>query len=163
MPSKQLGRPLPDVVPERVSGAVRCYAEHLAGLDMFDVRLLDRFMRHECRCPGQRRTGRRPGQQRRQFAIRFLRYLLETCLGPGRKGQPPHSPRDPAREIDPPNEFHIFRIQAPAFQKGRSDLCISSKQMCRIPDQRKAGVIAIFVRVPFFKMSICAASGLLGR
>ena len=113
MPSKQFGRPLPDVVPERDSRVVRCYAEHLAGLglcdrktgfltstarhiavwlslneaglDTFDVRLLDRFMRHECRCPGQRRTGRRPGQQRRQFAIRFLRYLLET----GRAEVPP--------------------------------------------------------------------------
>ncbi len=106
MPSKKYGRPPPDVVPERDSRVVRCYEEHLeglglcdrqtgfltstarhiagwlsineAGLDKIDIRLIDRFMQHECRCPGQRRTGRRPGQQRRQFAIRFLRYLLET-------------------------------------------------------------------------------------
>ena len=94
------------MVPERDSGAVRCYAEHLAGLglcdrktgfltstarhiavwlsideaglDTFDVRLLDRFMRHECRCPGQRRTGRHlflnamgRGMTRRGFAMRL--------------------------------------------------------------------------------------------
>ena len=75
MPSKQFGRPLPDAVPERDCRVVRCYAEHLdvlghcdgktgpltdtarhiavwmsineAGLDTFDVCLLDRFMRHE--------------------------------------------------------------------------------------------------------------------
>ena len=49
-----------------------------AGLDTFEIRLVDRFMRHERHCPGWPRSGRRPGQQRRQFAIRFLRYLLET-------------------------------------------------------------------------------------
>ncbi len=106
MLSKQFNPPLPDVVPERDSRVVRCYAEHLEGLglsdrmtgeltstarhiavwlalngpglDTFDIRLLDRFMRHECHCPGRRRTGRRPGRQCRQFAVRFLRYLLET-------------------------------------------------------------------------------------
>ncbi len=113
MPSKQVGPPLPDVVPQRDSGAVRCYAEHLAGLglsagktrkltstarhvaiwlagdrvglDKFDIRLVDLFMRHECHCPGWPRSGRRPGQQCRRFAIRFLRYLLET----GRAEVPP--------------------------------------------------------------------------
>ncbi len=113
MPSKQFIPPLPDVVPERDSRVVRCYEEHLdglglcggktglltstarhiavwlsineAGLDTFDVRLLDRFMRHECRCPGQRRTGRRPDPRYRSFAIRFLRHLLET----GRAEVPP--------------------------------------------------------------------------
>ncbi len=106
MLSKQFSPPLPDVVPERDSRVVRCYAEHLEGLglsdrmtgeltstarhiavwlalngpglDTFDIRLLDRFMRHECHCPGRRRTGRRPGRQCRRFAVRFLRYLLET-------------------------------------------------------------------------------------
>ncbi len=113
MPSKQFGPPLPDVVPERDSRVVRCYAEHLeglglsigmtgdlisiaahivvwltlngAGVDKLDIRLLDRFILHECRCPGRRRTGRGPGQHCRQFAIRFLRYLLET----GRTEVPP--------------------------------------------------------------------------
>lgn len=106
MPSKQFGPPLPDVVPERDSRVVRHYAEHLeglclstgmtgdlistashivvwltlngAGLDTFDIRLLDHFMCHECRCPGRHRNGRKPGPQRRWYANRFLRYLLET-------------------------------------------------------------------------------------
>ena len=106
MPSKKIVPPRPDVVPERDSLIVRHYAEHLegvglsdgttrmltgtarhaavwlagewSGLDTFDIRLLDRFMRHECLCPGRHRTGRRPGRQRRQFAVRFLRHLLET-------------------------------------------------------------------------------------
>ncbi len=106
MPSKQFGPPLSDVVPERDSRVVRCYTEHLkglglsdrmtgeltgtarhvavwlalngAGLDKFDIRLVDRFMRHECHCPGWPRSGRKPGQHCRRFALRFLRYLLET-------------------------------------------------------------------------------------
>ena len=106
MPSKQFGPRLPDVVPERDSRVVRCYAEHLeglglsgrktsllistaghiavwlalngAGLDKLDVHLLDRFMRHECHCPGRHRNGRKPGQHCRRFALRFLRYLFET-------------------------------------------------------------------------------------
>ena len=106
MPSQQFGPALPDAVPERDSRIVRSYAEHLEslglsdrmiglmtgtarhvavwlatgglGLDTFDIRLVDRFMRHECRCPGRRRTGRKPGRQRRQLALRFLRHLLET-------------------------------------------------------------------------------------
>ncbi|MCY3748235.1 MAG: tyrosine-type recombinase/integrase [Chloroflexi bacterium] len=113
MPSKQFGPPLPDVVPERHSRVVRCYAEHLeglglsdrktgvltstarhiavwlslngAGLDAFDIRLLDHFMRHECHCPDWPRSGRKPGQNCRRFALRFLRYLLET----GRADVPP--------------------------------------------------------------------------
>ena len=113
MPSKQFGPPLPDVVPERDSRVVRCYAEHLeglglsggmtsdlfstashiavwlalngAGLDKLDVHLLDRFMGHECHCPGRHRNGRKPGQHCRRFALRFLRYLLET----GRADVPP--------------------------------------------------------------------------
>ena len=87
MPSKRFGPPLPAMVPERDSHVVRCYAEHLEdlglseretsvltstarhiavwlardglSLDKFDIRLLDRFMRHVCCCPGQRWTGRR--------------------------------------------------------------------------------------------------------
>ena len=106
MPSHQDGLPLPDVVPERDFGVVRCYAEHLEslglpaagqreligaarhvavwlaasglGLDRLDIRLLDHFMRHECRCPGRNLTVRKPGRRRRCFAVRFLRYLLET-------------------------------------------------------------------------------------
>ena len=113
MPSKQFAPPLPDVVSERGPRVVHYYAEHLeglglstgmtgdlistashiavwlalngAGLDTFDIRLVDRFMCHECRCPGRRRTGRKPGRQRRPFALRFLRYLLET----GRAEVPP--------------------------------------------------------------------------
>ena len=113
MPSNQFGPPLPDVVPERESRVVRCYTEHLEGLglsdrkiglltgtarhvavwlalnglglDTFDIRLVDRFMGHECHCPGWHRTGRKPGRQRRPFALRFLRYLLET----GRAEVPP--------------------------------------------------------------------------
>ncbi|MYF31420.1 MAG: tyrosine-type recombinase/integrase [Gammaproteobacteria bacterium] len=113
MPSKQFGLPLLDVVPERDTRVVRCYAEHLeglglsdrktsllistarhvavwlalngAGLDKLDVHLLDRFMRHECHCPGRHRNGRKPGQHCRRFALRFLRYLLET----GRAEVPP--------------------------------------------------------------------------
>ncbi|MCY4138221.1 MAG: hypothetical protein OXF56_08170, partial [Rhodobacteraceae bacterium] len=113
MPSNQFGPPLPDVVPERDSRVVRCYTEHLEGLglsdrkiglltgtarhvavwlalnglglDTFDIRLVDRFMGHECHCPGWHRTGRKPGRQRRPFALRFLRYLLET----GRAEVPP--------------------------------------------------------------------------
>ena len=106
MPSNQFGPPLADVVPERDSRVVRCYAEHLKGLglsagtirklintarhivvwlaldgpglDKFDIRLLDLFMCHECHCPGWPRSARRPVQQCRRFAIRFLRHLLET-------------------------------------------------------------------------------------
>ena len=106
MPSHQDGPPLPDVVPERDCGVVRCYAEHLEslglpaagqreligaarhvavwlaanglGLGKFDIRLVDHFMRHECRCPGRNLTVRKPGRRRRRFAVRFLRYLLET-------------------------------------------------------------------------------------
>ncbi len=113
MPSKHFSPLLPDGVPERASRVVRCYAEHLEGLglsgrktgemtstaghiavwlalngqdlDTFDIRLLDRFMRHECHCPGRHRTGRKPGQHCRRFALRFLRYLLET----GRTEVPP--------------------------------------------------------------------------
>ena len=113
MPSRQFGPPLPDVVPGRDSGVVHYYAEHLESLglsagmtgdlistaghimvwlalngvdlDKLDVRLLDCFMRHECRCPGRRWSGRRPGRRCRQFALRFLRYLLET----GRAEVPP--------------------------------------------------------------------------
>ena len=108
MPSKKHNPPLSDGVPEQASRVVRCYAEHLKGsglaagkirilintakhitvwlavngqgLDTFDVRLLDRFMRHECHCPGRHRPGRSPGPRCRSFAIRFLRYLLETGL-----------------------------------------------------------------------------------
>ena len=106
MPSKQFSPSLPEVVSERDSRVVRCYAEHLEGLgisdrktglltstarhvavwlsinglglDTFDIRLLDRFMLHECRCPSQPRPGTRPGRHCRRFALRFLRYLLET-------------------------------------------------------------------------------------
>ena len=106
MSSKKFLPPLPDVVPERDSLIVQHYAEHLEclgfsdrtigsltgtarhvavwlaanglGLDTFDIRLLDRFMRHQCRCPGRHRTGRRPGQGQRRFAISFLRHLLDT-------------------------------------------------------------------------------------
>ncbi|MDE0523215.1 MAG: tyrosine-type recombinase/integrase [Boseongicola sp.] len=113
MLSNRFDAPLPDVVPERDSRVVRRYAEHLEslclsdrtiglltstarhvavwlatrglGLDAFDIRLLDRFMRHECHCPGRHRTGRRPGRQCRQFAVSFLRHLLET----GRVKVPP--------------------------------------------------------------------------
>ena len=108
MPSKQHNPPLSDGVPERDSRVVRCYAEHLKGsalsagktrilisttkhitvwlaingqgLDTFDIRLLDGFMRHECHCPSRHRPGRRPGPRCRSFAIRFLRYLLEAGL-----------------------------------------------------------------------------------
>ena len=90
MPSKQFGRSLPDVVPERDSRVVRYYAEHVeglgltdrmtglltstarhiavwlsingAGLDKVDIRLVDRFMRHERHCPGWPRSGRRSGR-----------------------------------------------------------------------------------------------------
>ena len=113
MPSKQFIPPLLDVVPERDSRVVRCYVEHLeglglsdretsvltstarhiavwlalngSGLETFDIRLLDRFMRHECHCPGRHRAGRRLGPRYRSFAIRFLRHLLET----GRAEVPP--------------------------------------------------------------------------
>ena len=113
MPAKRLRPPLPDVVPERDFRAVRCYAEHVEGLclsdsmtgvlvstarhitvwlalngadlDTFDIRLLDRFLSHECRCPIRRRTGRKSGRWRRQIAVRYLRYLLET----GRAAVPP--------------------------------------------------------------------------
>ena len=106
MPSKRFDAPLPDVVPERDSLIVRRYAEHLEGLglsdgrigtmtstarhvavwlaaggrglDRLDIRLVDRFMRHECLCPVRPRTGRRPGRNQRHFAISFLRHLLET-------------------------------------------------------------------------------------
>ena len=113
MPSKRFGPPLPDVVQERDSRVVRCCAEHLEGLglsagkigemtsaarhvavwlaanglglDAFDIRLVGRFMRHECHCPGRPRTGTRPGRNCRRFAVRFLRHLLEI----GRAGMPP--------------------------------------------------------------------------
>ena len=113
MPSKRFDAALPDVIPDRDSRVVRRYAEHLEslclsdwmihlltstakhvavwlatsglGLDTFDIRLVDRFMRHECRCPIRRRTGRKPGPQRRRLAVRFLRYLIET----GQAGMPP--------------------------------------------------------------------------
>ena len=113
MPSKQFIPPLLDVVPERDSRVVRRYVEHLeglglsdretsvltstarhiavwlalngSGLETFDIRLLDRFMRHECHCPGRHRAGRRLGPRYRSFAIRFLRHLLET----GRAEVPP--------------------------------------------------------------------------
>ena len=113
MPSKQFSPLLPDGVPERDSRVLRCYAEHLEGLglsagmtsDLFstashiavwlalngsglnklDVHLLDRFMGHECHCPGRHRNGRKPGQHCWRFALRFLRYLLET----GRADVPP--------------------------------------------------------------------------
>ena len=113
MPSKQFAPPLPDVVPERDSRVVRSYAEHLeglglsagmarvltsaarhiviwlalngTGLDAFDIRLVDRFMSHECHCPDWPRSGRKPGRKCRRFALRFLRHLLET----GRADVPP--------------------------------------------------------------------------
>ncbi len=113
MPSKQFAPPLPDVVPERNSRVVRSYAEHLeglglsagmarvltstarhiviwlalngTGLDAFDIRLVDRFMSHECHCPDWPRSGRKPGRKCRRFALRFLRHLLET----GRADVPP--------------------------------------------------------------------------
>ena len=113
MPSKRFDAPLPEAVPERDSRIVRCYAEHLealclsaettrkmigaakhvavwlaregSGLDRLDIRLLDRFMRHECHCLGRHRTGRRPGRQHRQLALRFFRHLLEI----GRAKAPP--------------------------------------------------------------------------
>ena len=106
MSSQKLRPPLPDAVPEQEFRVVRHYAKHLEnlclsdrtiglltstakhiagwlalngqGLDTFDIRVLDRFMRHECHCPGQHRTGRRPGRHCRQLAVRFLRHLLET-------------------------------------------------------------------------------------
>ena len=110
MPSKQIALPLPDVVPERDSLIVRPYAEHLkgvglsdgttrmlissarhiavwparegSGLDTFDIRLLDRFMRHECLCLGRHRTGRKPGRQRRKFVVRFRRRPSQAgCCG----------------------------------------------------------------------------------
>ncbi len=106
MPSKKFSPPLSDVVPERDSRVVRCYAERVKGLGLsdrmtrslagtaahiavwlslngqglgtFDIRLLDRFMRHACRCPGWKLEGRRLGPQNRWSAVRFLRHLLET-------------------------------------------------------------------------------------
>ncbi len=106
MPSKRHNPPLADGVSERDSRVVRCYAEHLEslgvsvgtadafvrtashvtvwlalsgkGLDAFDIRLLDSFMRHECRCPGRHQVGRTPGPRCRPFAVRFLRHLLEV-------------------------------------------------------------------------------------
>ncbi len=113
MPSKRYSPPLSDGVREWDSRVVRCYAEHLEGLglssgktgemistarhvavwlaanelglDKLDIRLLDRFMGHECHCSGRPRKGKRPGQNCRRFAIRFLRYLLAT----GRAEMPP--------------------------------------------------------------------------
>ena len=113
MSSKQCHLPLPDVVREEDSRALRCCAEHLdgiglsdrrvgaligaarhvaiwlaaggRGLDTFDIRLADRFMRHECHCPSRHRAGRRPGPQTRAYAIRLLRHLLKT----GQAGMPP--------------------------------------------------------------------------
>lgn len=106
MPLQQFGPALPDAVPERDSRIVRRYAEHVeglglssvrkrelmgaarhvavwlaregSGLDMFDIRLLDRFMRHECRCPGRNLAGRRLGTRYRRLATSFLRHLFET-------------------------------------------------------------------------------------
>ena len=106
MPSHQYGPPLPVVVPERDSHVARCFAEHVEslglsavgkreligaarhvaiwlavnglGLDRFDIRLLDHFMRHECRCPGRNLAGTRLGTRYRRLAARFLRYQLET-------------------------------------------------------------------------------------
>ena len=106
MPSQQFGPALPDAVPERDSRVVRSYAERLESLglssarkreligtarhvavwlstiglalDAFDIRLLDRFVRHECQCPGRHRTGRMPGRHCRRSALGFLRHLLET-------------------------------------------------------------------------------------
>ena len=68
----------------------------------------------------------------------------------------------PVVEIETLNEFHFVEIQSPAFQKGAIGQTPPG-QGCMIPDQRRA---ASFVRVPFVKMSICAASvrsGLQGR
>ena len=118
MPSKRCSPPLSNGVPERDSRVVGCYDEHLQGLclsagktrkliskarhiavwlalnglclDKFDIRLLDRFTRHECRCPRRRRTGRMPGQRCRQFAVRFLQNLLDT----GRAEVPPEIEAD---------------------------------------------------------------------
>ena len=107
MSSHQHGAPLPDVVPERDSRVLRCYAEHRAsiglpaaekreligsarhaadwlaaasglGPDRFDIRLVDHFMCHECRCPSRNLIVRKPGRRRRQSAFRFLWHLLET-------------------------------------------------------------------------------------
>ena len=106
MTTKTLSPSLTDVVPERDARAVRGYASRLEslghsdrtigsmistarhvavwlaasglGLETFDIRLVDRFMRHVCHCPGRHRIGKRPGQDQRYFAIRFLRHLLET-------------------------------------------------------------------------------------
>ncbi len=106
MPSKQFGPSLPDAVPERDSRVVRHCAEHLeglglsdrnaglpnnatghiavwlaldgSGLDKLDIRLPDRFMLHECSCPGWPRHGGRHGRHCRRFAPGFLRNLLEA-------------------------------------------------------------------------------------
>ena len=106
MTTKRVSPSLTDVVLERDARAVRGYANRLEslghsdrnidrltstarhvavwlaasglGLETFDIRLVDRFMRHVCHCPGRHRIGKRPGQDQRYFAIRFLRHLLET-------------------------------------------------------------------------------------
>ena len=105
MTTKRLSPSLTDVVPERDARAVRGYANRLEslghsdrnigtltstarhvavwlaasglGLETFDIRLVDRFMRHVCHCPGRHRIGKRPGPDQRYFAIGFLRHLLE--------------------------------------------------------------------------------------
>ena len=106
MTARGLSPSLTGVVRERDARAVRGYANrveslglsdgktgtmintarHVAvwlatsGLDLetFDIRLVDRFMRHVCHCPGRHGIGKRPGHDQRYFAINFLRHLLET-------------------------------------------------------------------------------------
>ena len=105
MTTKRLSPSNTGVVPERDARAVRGYvnrleslghsdrnigtlistAKHVAvwlaasglGLETFDIRLVDRFMRHVCHCPGRHRIGKRPGPDQRYFALSFLRHLLE--------------------------------------------------------------------------------------
>ena len=106
MTARGLSPSLTGVVRERDARAVRGYASrveslglsdgktgtmintarHVAvwlatsglSLETFDIRLVDRFMRHVCHCPGRHGIGKRPGHDQRYFAIRFLRHLLET-------------------------------------------------------------------------------------
>ena len=105
MTARGLSPSLTGVVRERDARAVRGYANRveslglsdgktgtmintarhvavwlaISGLDLeaFDIRLVDRFMRHVCHCPGRHRIGKRPAQDQRYFALRFLRHLLE--------------------------------------------------------------------------------------